>query len=118
MGSEVLYKLMRASDWARAMADGVAPWSEADRRDGYMHLSAPSQVLETARRHFAGVDDLVALVVPRATIENALKFELAPKRGELFPHLYGPLPAAAVTRVRTLVPCADGGFAFADGGAP
>lgn len=118
MSGEVLYKLMRASEWARARADGVAPWSEADRRDGYMHLSTPSQVLETARRHFAGADDLVALAVPRAAIDGALKFELAPKRGELFPHLYGPLPAAAVTRVRPLAPRREGGFVFADGEEP
>lgn len=118
MSGEVLYKLMRASDWARAEAEGVAPWSDADRRDGYMHLSTPAQVLETARRHFAGARDLLALAVRRAAIEGALKFELAPKRGELFPHLYGPLPVAAVTGVRALVPQTDGSFAFADGGAP
>lgn len=115
MSEDILYKLVAAPDWAAAEASGVVGRSAVDERDGFMHLSTSAQVLETARLHFAGVRDLVALEIPRAQVEANLKFELAPKRGELFPHLYGSLSAAKVRRVRPLVQQADGLFVFADG---
>lgn len=115
MSGELLYKLVRAPDWAAAEASGIVARSAVDERDGFMHLSTAAQVLETARLHFSGVSDLVALEISRASIEADLKFELAPKRGELFPHLYGPLPAAKVGRARPLVQQTDGSFRFASG---
>ncbi len=116
MSEEILYKLVSAPAWAAAQSSGHVGWSAVDERDGFMHLSTPAQVLETARLHFGGVSDLIALEIPRASIEADLKFELAPKRRELFPHLYGQLPAAKVRRARALVQQPDGSFRFADGG--
>ncbi|MEQ8934370.1 MAG: DUF952 domain-containing protein [Amphiplicatus sp.] len=115
MSDEILYKLVRAPDWAEAEASGVVARSAADERDGFMHLSTAGQVLQTARLHFAGASDLLALEIPRSMVEAALKFELAPKRGEHFPHLYGALATANVRRARSLVQRDDGSFAFADG---
>jgi uncharacterized protein (DUF952 family) len=34
-------------------------------------------------------------IVPKR-VRNLLKWEMAPKRGEEFPHLYGPLPLNGV----------------------
>ncbi|MEQ8177618.1 MAG: DUF952 domain-containing protein [Amphiplicatus sp.] len=115
MSEEILYKLVRAPDWATAEASGVVVRSAVDERDGFMHLSTAAQALETARLHFSGATDLLALEIPRAGIDAKLKFELAPKRGEMFPHLYGQLPAASVRRARALVQQTDGSFVFADG---
>ena len=91
---ETIYKILDAAEWAEAEARGRYDGSEADRRDGYIHFSTAPQVEETARRHFAGRRDLVLVAVDADTLGAALKWE--PSRGgDLFPHLYGPLPASA-----------------------
>lgn len=109
------YKIILASSW-RDCGD-VVPWSDDDRRDGFMHLSTAAQVLETAARRFAGRRDLVALEVDEAAISAALRYEKS-RGGALFPHLYGALPRSAVRRVRPLALLDGGRFAFADGEAP
>ncbi|PQA87866.1 DUF952 domain-containing protein [Hyphococcus luteus] len=110
---EFVYRLASAAEWREAQASGVAPKRDIDLKDGYMHLSTKEQALETARLHFAGVDDLLALEIPLAPIADDVKFELAPKRGEAFPHLYRDLrreDVAAVIPLRR-----DGeGFSFGE----
>lgn len=111
--NRALYKILSAADWRAAQGSGVVAWSAADLRDGFMHLSTYGQALETARRHFSGQDDLVALEIDARRIAGALRFE--PSRGgDLFPHLYGELSLDAVLRVRPLAEDAAGGFRFAD----
>ncbi|MBY0422280.1 MAG: DUF952 domain-containing protein [Parvularculaceae bacterium] len=113
MTAAFVYKIVSAADWARAKATGIVAPSPVDVRDGYIHLSDPGQTLETADRHFADAADLVALEIPAERIAAALRYEPAPKRGALFPHLYGPLRSADVARVRPLRRV-DGAFQFVD----
>jgi uncharacterized protein (DUF952 family) len=97
----VIYKLLSADEWADAQVRGRFDGSEVDRRDGYVHLSGPDQVVETAARHFAGRTGLVLLTVDPARLGAALRWETS-RGGALFPHLYAPLPVDAVTRVDAL----------------
>ncbi len=95
---EFIYRLASAAEWRQARDSGAVPKRDIDLKDGYFHLSTYEQALETARLHFAGADDLVALEIPVAVVSDKLKFEIAPKRGEAFPHYYGDLPSAHVVR--------------------
>lgn len=99
---EFVYRLASAAEWKAAQSTGAIPKRDIDVKDGYFHLSTQEQALETARLHFAGADDLLALEIPLAAIADKLKFELAPKRGEAFPHYYGDLLAAHVRRAIAL----------------
>ena len=108
-----VYRLATAQEWFIARETGIAPTREIDERDGYMHLSTREQALETARRHFAGAADLLALEISLDEIEGQVKFELAPKRGEKFPHLYGALRTEHICRAIRLEPT-DDGFKFGD----
>lgn len=112
--SEPLFKIMPASLWARAEGEGRMPWAEVDVRDGFVHLSAASQVRETARRHFSGQRELLLLEVDASALSpGSLRWE--PSRdGALFPHVHGDVPLEAVVRVSPLVR-ADGGLVFPDG---
>ncbi len=110
---EFVYRLATAQEWFIARETGVAPTREIDERDGYMHLSTRDQALETARIHFAGATDLLALEISLGEIDGQLKFELAPKRGEKFPHLYGALRTEHIRRAIKLVSCGDG-FEFGE----
>jgi uncharacterized protein (DUF952 family) len=106
----VIYKILDATEWATAQAGGHVAGSADDRRDGFIHLSAADQVVETAHRHFADRSDLVLLTVDDAALGPHLRWEES-RGGALFPHLYGPLPVTAVMasdRLRDDVPAADG----------
>ncbi|MFN3931895.1 MAG: DUF952 domain-containing protein [Brevundimonas sp.] len=112
--SGVAYKLVERADWEAARGAGAYAGSAVDRVDGYIHMSSAGQVAETARRHYAGRPDLVLATVELARLGPALRWE-ASRGGELFPHLYGPLPMAAVTAERALSVRDDGVMAFEDG---
>lgn len=103
----LIYKICPASLWREAERDKIFRGSEVDRRDGFIHFSTAAQVAETAAKHFAGVADLLLVYVATAALGDKLKWE--PSRGgALFPHLYGALPLAAVTRIEPLPLGADG----------
>mgnify|MGYP001398925500 CR=1 FL=1 len=106
-----VYKIVPAPLWTAAVAEGVFRGAPVDLADGYIHFSTAAQVRETARRHFAGQDDLLLVAVDAAALGTALVYE--PSRGgDLFPHLYGPLPVAAATAVTALPLGADGAHVF------
>jgi len=107
----LIYHICRREEWAAARAAGRYDGSSQDRADGFIHFSAADQVVASAARHRAGQDGLVLLAVEAAALGDALKWE--PSRGgALFPHLYGPLPLAAVRRVDDLPLGADGRHVF------
>ncbi len=106
-----IFHICRCEEWAAATASGSYPGSSQDRADGFIHFSTAGQVAASAANHRAGQEGLVLLTVDPAVLGDALKWE--PSRdGALFPHLYGPLPAAAVRRVDDLPLGADGRHIF------
>lgn len=109
--SKTIYHVCRADDWSAAGPSGEYRGSADDLRDGFIHFSTASQVAESVAKHRAGQDGLVLLAVEAAALGEALKWE--PSRGGLlFPHLYGPLPPAAVRWVRPLPLGPDGRHLF------
>lgn len=106
-----IFKICTRAEWAGATATGVYGGSALDHHDGFIHLSAPAQVRETAARHFAGQSDLVLVALGESALAN-LKWE--PSRGgALFPHVYGTIPASAAAWVKDL-PLVDGTHVFPD----
>jgi uncharacterized protein (DUF952 family) len=95
----MIYKLLPTHEWVRAEVAGRYDGSEVDRRDGFVHFSGPDQVVETARRHFAGQAGLTLLTVDPERLGAELRWE-ASRGGALFPHLYAPMPAGAVLAAR------------------
>ncbi|MHC8509078.1 MAG: DUF952 domain-containing protein [Rhodospirillales bacterium] len=119
MGAPI-YHMCRAAEWAAAEAAGAYAGSAQDAADGFIHFSAAPQLRVSAAKHRAGQDGLVLVTADPDRLGDALKWE--PSRGgALFPHLYGPLPTAAVLRVDPL-PLGPGGAhvfpAHVPGGAP
>jgi uncharacterized protein (DUF952 family) len=107
----LVYKLVDRPSWDAAVAAGSFTGSAVDLRDGFIHFSTAAQVRETAARHFAGQADLLLVAIDAASLGGALRWE--PSRGgALFPHLYAPLPMAAVRGVSALPLDADGVHVF------
>ena len=109
----VLLHLCTAAEWQLAREAGE--WRPASLGEvGFVHMSSPKQVHLPANRLYAGRTDMVALWCDPTKLGAAVLWEPGvPSDPEsmTFPHLYGPLPVAAVTSVTSYLPDADGVFA-------
>ena len=96
------------------MAAGRFDGAPVDLADGFIHFSTAAQLRGTAAKHFAGQADLVLAAIRAEALDPAaLRWE--PSRGgDLFPHLYAPLPMSAVAFVRNLPLGADGAHQFGE----
>lgn len=114
MTDAVAYKVMTAAEHAGFAAAGVFRGSPVDLTDGYIHLSAAPQLADTIDRHFAGRTGLVVAAIDLGLLGDAVRWE--PSRGgALFPHVYGPLPIAAVRAAGPLARRADGSVVLPEG---
>lgn len=103
----LVFKLATLDAWSEAVVAGAFAGSPDDQRDGYIHLSSPTQIAATAKKYFAGLDDLCLIAFTVADLAPGLKWE--PSRGgELFPHYYGILDAADAQWVRRVPLDEDG----------
>jgi uncharacterized protein (DUF952 family) len=92
---DTAYKVLTADQMTALETDGVFAGAPVDLADGYIHLSTAEQLGETIDKHFAGQSNLWLAAVDLEVLGDAVKWE--PSRGgQLFPHIYGPLPLDAV----------------------
>ena len=123
-----IYHMCRLTEWQAAEAEGFYPGSSQDAADGFIHFSTAAQVAASAAKHRAGQAGLVLLAVDPVPLGEALRWEPArggdgrsPDRdkqsrdGDLFPHLYGPLPVTVVIRADDLPLGPDGRHVFPPG---
>lgn len=106
-----IYHVCRRDEWQAAQARGHYEGSSQDKADGFIHFSGADQVVASAAKHRAGQSGLMILEVDAERLGPELRWE-ASRGGALFPHLYKPLPAAAVVRVADLPLGADGRHVF------
>lgn len=94
-----LFHITTRDEFEAARARGQAYRPAAYGREGFIHCSYGHQVEATAARHFAGRTGLVLLEIDREALSCPIVDENLSGGAELFPHVYGPLPIAAVTAV-------------------
>ena len=95
---ETVFKVLTADQWAQFQADGIFHGAPIDVADGYIHMSTADQLEETISKYFAGEPGLVVAGICLSGFGDALKWE-ASRGGALFPHLYEPIPRAAVVSI-------------------
>lgn len=96
MPDSTAYKVLTAEQMSALEHERVFRGAPVDLADGYIHLSTAAQLQETIDKHFACQEDLWLAAVDLEAMGQAVKWE--PSRGgQLFPHLYAPLPLEAVT---------------------
>jgi uncharacterized protein (DUF952 family) len=108
---QLLFKILSAEEWHSAVSAGTFSGSAIDLKDGFIHLSAAHQMRETAVRHFNGREGLVLVAFPDDRLRH-LKWEVS-RGGDLFPHVYGEIPADAAAWVKPL-PLIGGVHRFPD----
>ena len=107
--TETLFHLAEADRWAIARESGEYRRSTLGRSledVGFIHLSTAEQWPGVLGRFYGNhTGDLVLLSVDPDLLDAELRWEAPhPESSELCPHLFGPLPVAAVTATRVLGP--------------
>ncbi|MCB2377383.1 DUF952 domain-containing protein [Hymenobacter sp. BT635] len=109
-----LYRIADQSDWDRAQQTGFFASPDL-ANEGFIHCSHQTQILETARRYYAGRRDMVLLEIDEARLLAAgvrVEREWVQARGQAFAHVFGPIPLTAIIRPLPFQPGADGAFAL------
>ncbi|WP_116995976.1 DUF952 domain-containing protein [Desertimonas flava] len=107
-----LFHIALPDEWESATAAGTYERSTRGRSladEGFIHCSHRHQVEATANRFYAELPALVLLTIDRSRIDSPIVEEAAVDGGELFPHIYGPIPVDAVVDA-TLWPRGSDGF--------
>lgn len=101
-----IYHVTTTAGWEQAKAVGEYQMSTRGRTlqdEGFIHCSYGDQVGRVAGTYFRGVGEpLVVLTIDTALLPAPVIAENTGGGIELFPHVYGPIPVAAVAAVMPL----------------
>lgn len=102
-----IFHLALAAHWADAFTTGEYRMSTRDMtldQVGFIHCSTREQLQDTANRFYADIEQLVVLTIDPELVPSPIIHEPpAPGLDLLFPHIYGPLPVAAVNHANVWV---------------
>jgi uncharacterized protein (DUF952 family) len=101
-----IFHVATVTDWEAAKAVGEYRMSTLGRtleQEGFLHASHAGQWRAVHDAFYAGLDEpLVLLEIDPGLLGVPVVEEAPPGTDELFPHIYGPLPVAAVVAVSPL----------------
>lgn len=102
--AEPLFHLALRRDWEQAQQAGeylVSTLGRTLEDEGFLHASYRHQVEGVRSRFYAEVTEpLVRLEIDPDRLDVPVVEEVPGGADEAFPHIYGPLPVAAVVEVR------------------
>ncbi|NET32654.1 MAG: DUF952 domain-containing protein [Cyanothece sp. SIO1E1] len=95
---EMLYHITSAAEARIAEAQG---WYEPATfaQEGFIHCAFVQQILGVSSRYYAGQQGLVLLTIEPTAVGCEIRVENLMAGAELFPHVYGRLPWAAVPQI-------------------
>ena len=101
--SEPLYHFAAPADWAAARGAGAyAPPGLAV--EGFIHAATAAQVPGVIQRHLRGHGPRVRLTLDADALRPLLVFEWSQASGDLYPHVFGPIPVSAVVAAEPFDP--------------
>ena len=93
-----IFHIATLADWKEAEASGIYAMSTLGRtleQEGYIHAARHDQVPGVRDRYYADVrDPLVVLEIETDRLDAEVRDEQV--GDEVYPHVYGPIPASAV----------------------
>ena len=101
----MIYHLTDPTTWERSQAAGQHTGSTRNvdlEQEGFIHCSTAEQWPATAERFYADVDELLLLHIDESALDAPLVYEQLGDAPEPFPHVYGPIPVAAVVQAQRL----------------
>lgn len=110
----MIYRIADLADWQAAQQTGF--FASPDLlAEGFIHASELYQVAATANRYYAGRADIVLLELDETELWVAavpVRREYAETRNDYFPHVFAPIPLAAVVRALPFQTTTDGQHAL------
>lgn len=101
----MLLHIITKAGWDAAQSAGSIAPAEGEE---FVHCSDRGVVHVTAGKFFHGQRELLLLVIDPKQLGVPVRWEAVPDSPLWFPHVYGPIPAAAVTEAHEF-PCEPGG---------
>jgi len=101
----MIFHLTDPDRWAQSLVDGEHTGSSRGIEltdEGFIHCSTAAQWPATVERFYADVDALILLHIDETLLDVPLVIEQLGEAPEPFPHVYGPIPLAAVVEVERL----------------
>jgi uncharacterized protein (DUF952 family) len=109
----ILYHITDVQSWSSALTTGVYT-PAAFENDRFIHCSTAEQILDVAKRFYAGRKDLVVLTIDADRVAPEIVFEYLEAGSEQYPHIYGRLNLEAVVKVFSCKSDDDGEFYLPD----
>lgn len=106
-----IYHLALANEWSEAVESGEYRQSTLRKSlddEGFIHCSFGEQLQRIADFLYRGRLDVVLLHIEPSALHAEIRVENLEGGEDLFPHIYGPLPVTAVTRVDAVDVASDG----------
>lgn len=100
-----LFHITERAVWLQAVRAGEYTMSTRGvtlQEQGFVHCSLRHQLRGVAEVVYGDAEDLVVLVIDTAQVPAPVRLEAPGPGAEEYPHIYGPLPVAAVTDVITV----------------
>ena len=96
--TSTLFHIARHSDVSDPR-EPVEYHCESLTREGFIHCCEQHQLAGVVNRYYQDQDDLYLLVLDADKLDAPLILENTVGGSELFPHVYGPINASAITQV-------------------
>jgi uncharacterized protein (DUF952 family) len=107
-----IYHLALRHEWQQALDSGTAyrrsTLCKSLDDEGYIHCGFANQVQAVADLVYHGRRDVVLLGIDPARVQSEVRVESLDSGDQAFPHIYGPLPLAAVVQTTAVPLSADG----------
>ncbi|MEC9283146.1 MAG: DUF952 domain-containing protein [Bdellovibrionota bacterium] len=88
MKEAIIYHIADKFDWEKSSKEYNHPSLDSE---GFIHCSTGKQFIATYLKYYKNKTNLLVLEIDSFAAGNLLKWELAPSRGEDFPHIYSPI---------------------------
>jgi len=106
-----LFHLVEPAEWSAASAVGVYRPASLSA-EGFVHFSFADQVSGTANLLYRDRAQLVVVEIESDLVDAELRIEDSSSSGTEFPHVYGPIPTAAMVALHPLHRDASGDWEF------
>ena len=90
-----LFHFAEPAAWQAAQLAGVYQ-PAAFAREGFIHCATQAQIPGVVERHLRGHGPRVGLKLDPGLLREQLKWEWSSASGDLYPHLFAPIPLPAV----------------------
>jgi uncharacterized protein (DUF952 family) len=95
MKQKLIYHIVTIKEW-ELQKNNVFYKHPTLESEGFIHTSTIDQIDATIKRYYANEKKVIILTIDVSKVHAEIKYELAPKVNQLFPHIFGELNLDAV----------------------